>query len=492
MERFTRFNKYILSVSLCVFINTTNTAAEPKEKDVLAAMKKAAGFMANTVSTNGGYVYMYSEDLAQQWGEVPARKSQIWVQPPGTPTVGEMYLEAYKATNDPDYLRYAEKTAQALIWGQHPAGGWHYLIDFDMTGIRKWYDEVASRCWGWEEYLHYYGNCSFDDYTTSAPVRFLIKLYMATLDPKYRASILKALDFILESQYPNGAWPQRFPLMYDYAHDGHADYTHYYTFNDDVIRDNIDLLLEAYEKLGNEEYIEAAYRGMDFYLISQLPKPQAGWAQQYTLDMKPGWARSYEPDAVCTVQTLTNIYDLMKFYKITGDRKYLSPVPAALEWLENSVFNTDPSKNYTHAYFYELETNKPLWSHREGTSIDDGRYWVDYDITDYYPYGVPLKLDISGIKSEYERVKGLSPKQAKAEYEAQKKSRISIPSVQPEKVEEIISSLDKRGAWITDIGIPDYFGDAIKTPRKKIKGIAITVYSNNMYSLINYLKNMKK
>ena len=77
MECFAKFNKYISFVFFCVLINTANTAAEPKEKDVLAAMKKAAGFMVNTVSTNGGYVYMYSEDLSQQWGEVPARKTQI-------------------------------------------------------------------------------------------------------------------------------------------------------------------------------------------------------------------------------------------------------------------------------------------------------------------------------------------------------------------------------------------------------------------------------
>src|SRR5262245_40282590 len=109
---------------------TPGMGAEPAAKETLAAMKKATEFMMNTVSNRGGFLYHYSEDLSKQWGEVPARKSQIWVQPPGTPTVGIMLLDAYAATGDDQYLKYAEEAAAALIWGQLPSGGWNYLIDF--------------------------------------------------------------------------------------------------------------------------------------------------------------------------------------------------------------------------------------------------------------------------------------------------------------------------------------------------------------------------
>ncbi len=470
-----------------VVLIATGLEAKPHEKEVLTAMRKAADFMANEVSNRGGYVYLYSEDLSKQWGEVPARSTQIWVQPPGTPTVGMMYLSAYEATGEQVYLNYAKKAAHALIWGQHPAGGWHYLIDFDMAGIQRWYDEVATRCCGWEEYLQYYGNCSFDDYTTSAPTRFLLELYMTTLDPEYLSPLLKALDFVLDAQYPNGAWPQRYPLMYNHPHGTHDDYSHYYTFNDDVISDNIDLLLEAYDKLGREVYREAAYRGMDFYLVSQLPKPQAGWAQQYTMEMKPGWGRSYEPDAVCTVQTLNNIRDLQKFFMITGDRRYLKPVPDAIAWLESAVTASGLPKGKTHAYFYEMGTNKPLWSHREGTSIDDGRYWVDYDITGYYPYGVPLTINIRTIRSNYERIRNLTSEQAVSNHKSGKKARKKSSPAATETIENIYRSPDERGAWITEIEIPQYFGDVFKEPRTRIRGIDIRVYIENMQILINYL-----
>ncbi|MCD6308820.1 MAG: pectate lyase, partial [Candidatus Latescibacteria bacterium] len=109
-------------------------AVEPTKTEALAAMRAAAAFMADSVSTHGGYVYQYTADLTDRWGEIPARPTQIWTQPPGTPTVGMMLLDAFRATGDSLFLDCAERAADALVWGQHPAGGWHYLVDFDMPG----------------------------------------------------------------------------------------------------------------------------------------------------------------------------------------------------------------------------------------------------------------------------------------------------------------------------------------------------------------------
>ncbi|MFC1574110.1 pectate lyase, partial [Candidatus Latescibacterota bacterium] len=131
----TKLLKIACTVACTVIILTAVSFAEPGKTEVLAAMEKAAGFMMNTVSFRGGFVWNYSEDLSQRWGEVPARDTQIWVQG-ATNGVGDMFLDMYHGTGDPVYLGYAEKVAGAIIWGQHPSGGWHYLIDFDMTGIQ--------------------------------------------------------------------------------------------------------------------------------------------------------------------------------------------------------------------------------------------------------------------------------------------------------------------------------------------------------------------
>jgi len=470
---------------------SVSLGAEPTKEQVLAAMKKATDFMMNVVSNRGGFLWHYNEDFSKQWGEIPARKSQIWVQPPGgTPDVGIMLLEAHRATTDPEYLKSAEKVAGALIWGQHPSGGWHYFIDFDASGIRKFYEEIASQCRGWEEFYYYYGNATFDDDTTTSATRFLLRLYAATLDPQYRPPLLQALNFILRSQYPSGGWPQRYPLRHDYPHDGHPDYTSYYTFNDDVILNNTDLLLEAYEKLGNEEHLRAAHKGMDFYLLSQLPSPQAGWALQYDMEMKPAWARSYEPAAVCSGQTVQNIKDLERFYMITGDRRYLEPIPRAIQWLEHSFINKDPSKRFTHATFYEVGSNKPLYARHQ---VQDGKiasYRVSYEEFDLPAYGGRANIDVVALRREFETIRALTPQAARAEHRKQEEAKLKGPKVDSQTTIKLMASMDDRGAWITNIKFLDTDNYA-DNPRIEFKGIDTSTYISNMGQLINYLEKQK-
>ncbi len=481
---------FLLSAAV-LLAGPVRPSAAPDEKEILASMRMAADFMVNNASTRGGYVYAYTEDLSNQWGEIPARKTQIWTQPPGTPTVGMVFLDAWRATGDGAYLQYARRAADALVWGQHPAGGWHYLIDFDMPGLKPWYDEVASRCWGWEEYYHYYGNCSFDDEATSGPTEFLLELYMATLDPKYRFPLLKALDFIVEAQYPNGGWPQRYPLMYNYPHDGHEDYTHFYTFNDGIIVNNIALLLKAFEKLGIEKYRESATRGMDFVLLSQLPAPQAGWGQQYDMSMRTAPARSYEPASIMPQYTEWNVRELMKYYTITGDRRYLRGIPAAIEWLENTRLPEGhaPSDQYTHAMFVEPGTNRPIYPHVSGSGIEDGRTWIDYNPKDVMPgYGMWYRVDLEALKREYSRVSALTPEQALAEYRARREAKRTVPPPSPEQVEKVLRSMDKRGAWVEDITMRDYFNPWFGETTT-FRGISIRTFITNMQSLIQCVES---
>ncbi|MFH1737639.1 MAG: pectate lyase [bacterium] len=467
------------------------SAAAPGKEEVLSAMKKATDFMMNTVSTHGGFVDFYTEDLSERWGEIPARNTMIWVQDPGTVSVGRTLLEAYKATSDVEFLQAAEKAGDALVWGQHPSGGWHYFIDFDMSGVEQWYEEVASKAWGWEEFYHYYGNCTFDDDTTTGATDFLLDLYMTRLDPKYRVPLLKAITFILESQYPAGGWPQRYPLRYDHPTDEGPDYTSFYTFNDGVTVNNIWLLLKAYRQLGNEEYRKAAMRGMDFVIISQLGTPQAGWAQQYDMDLQPGKARNFEPKSVAPSTTVANIQYLMRFYKITGNRKYLRGIPDALDWLDNSHLPPGHSdQGHTHAQFVELGTNKPLYAHREGISIDQGRYWVDYEPGNFPGhYGMQLRIDLDALRKEYERVFALTPEEAMAEYQAQQNAATPTPDIAPETIQKLIDSLDKRGAWVEDLSAKDYT-DWKNKPRRHFRGISTRTYTTNMVTFMNYLKKL--
>ena len=482
--------KMLIPVVVIVFCFSTIAAhATPKEKEVREAMRKASAFMMDTVSYRGGFVWKYSADLSRFWGEVPARETQIWVQG-ATNGVGEMFLMAWCATGDDIYLEYAKRVANAIVWGQYPEGGWHYLIDFDMDGIQKWYDEIASRCWGWEEYYHFYGNCTFDDDTTQSATRFLLHLYTETLDPTYLPPLLKALDFILEAQFPNGAWPQRYPLSNEFSHDGVDDYTSYYTYNDNAIGNCIWTLWEAAELLGDKRYREAALRGMYFYIISQFGRPQAGWAQQYTHDMLPGQARGYEPAGINSNNTTNNINHLQRFYLMTGDRRFLNPIPAAIDWLEDSVLNTDPAQGYTHTRVYEYKTNRPIYFHRAGTNIDNGHYYWDYEFGNFVCHMESIvTINVEALYEEYNRITALSPEEALAEYEDWKRAHTVPAPASSELIESIIDGLDDRGAWVTDVTLSNYKDPCSEEPPNVIRGIATRTFISNMNALISYFND---
>ncbi len=100
-------------------------------KEAIAAMKRASVHYRQRVARHGGYVYFYSLDLNKRWGEGQASADQIWIQPPGTPTVGLAFVRAYEATGDKFYLDAATDAALAVIQGQLKSGGWTNSVDFD-------------------------------------------------------------------------------------------------------------------------------------------------------------------------------------------------------------------------------------------------------------------------------------------------------------------------------------------------------------------------
>jgi PelA/Pel-15E family pectate lyase len=384
-------------------------ASAATRAQILATMKRATVFMVEKVSTNGGYVWSYLPDMSRRWGELEASPTMIWVQPPGTATMGNLFLDAYHATGDDYYYAAAEKAAGALIIGARPDGGWNYFIDFGgPLATRHWYDTIGKNAWRMEEFQHYWGNATFDDDGTSEAMQFLLRLYVEKRDPKYRPAIDKAIGFVLASQYANGGWPQRWPLKHEFVHHGLADYTSYITFNDDVTAKNVEFLLLCYQALGDERLIEPIRRGMNVYLLAQQPAPQPGWALQYTPDdLRPAAARSYEPRALSTGATAQAVEQMFRFYRLTGDPAYLARVPEALDWLESTRTSVEIAKGpNVYPTFVEIGTNRPIYTHRRGSNVVNGEYYADHDPdATLGHYSSFRTMDVAALRAEYTRLK---------------------------------------------------------------------------------------
>lgn len=411
-----------------------------------AALRKAVDFFRKDVSGHGGYVWRYSVDLSLREGESKATASMGWVQPPGTPDVGEAFLTAYQLTRDNYYLDAAKETARALIQCQLPSGGWEYSLEFDP----------AKR---WSEYRVSPGTRSgkpvttLDDDNTQSVVRFLMHLdeELKFGDAAVHEATLFALDALVKAQYPVGAWPQRYREFPDPAKHPvkpanypeswprtfpKKDYTGYYTLNDDTLADMVGVMFEAARIYGDDRYSQSARRGGDFLVLAQMPDPQPGWAQQYNPQMQPDWARKFEPPSITGGESQGALRTLLLIFRHTGDKKYLAPFPRALAYYRKSLL---PDGRL--ARFYELQTNKPLYF----TKTYELTYSTD-DLPTHYGFIVSSGLD--ALETEWKRLAELPTDQL-----LPKRSGPRPPKLRPAltaKAQDIVGRLDARGAWVQE------------------------------------------
>jgi PelA/Pel-15E family pectate lyase len=477
-----RLYAFVVTCLCFASMHAAQAASDNIDKEqVKSTMRRATAFMVDKVAYRGGYLWNYLPDFSRRWGEMEARETMIWLQPPGTSSMGHIFLDAYHATGDAYYYEAAEQVGAALMWGQHPSGGWNYVVDFaGDRSLREWYDTVGRNAWRLEEFQHYYGNATFDDQVTSDAATFLLRLYMEKLDPRYKPAVDRALQFVLDSQYPLGGWPQRYPLRYEHSKGDRPDYTHYPTFNDDVAWENVSFLIQCYQVLGDPRLLDAITRGMNFFLLTQQGQPNPGWALQYTTDLKPTAARTYEPLSLSTITTSDNIEHMIDFYRFTGDTRFLARIPEALDWLDRLRLRKTSPSGYTHPEFIELQTNRPLFIHRRGSNVVNGEYYVDYDekqpLGHYSPYRT---LDVPGLRKAYEAaMREDRPAMLKRSPLAAGKGVVELPRYfatrysRPvsgdvrEQARTSLGSLNEQGYWPAQLSQTShpYRGPGSKTP----------------------------
>ncbi|MEQ1830527.1 MAG: pectate lyase [Pirellula sp.] len=436
-----------LAVLLGVFGSERVAAQDTTATDTHKALIKAVDFFHKQVAVEGGYVYLVSSDLKFREGEGVADAKTVWVQPPGTPAVGLAILTAYLRTQDNSLLEAAKDAGRCLVRGQLASGGWQAHIDFGPELRPKMAYRVDSKRAKKARNLS-----TFDDDKTQSAVRFLAELDRALKfqDAKIHEATLFAIDSILKNQFPNGAWgqvyetlkdPEKYPVVKaNYPKEWPrefpgGDYWVYYTINDNNISRTIDTLLLVAEIYNEPRYRQAAIKAADFFLLAQMPEPQPAWAQQYNFEMQPVWARKFEPPAVSGGESQQVIESLMDIYVETGDRKYLEPLPRALDYLQRSQL-----PNGRIARFYELQTNKPLYFTKD--------YKLTYSSDDMPThYSFISSSSVSKLRANLDKLANLTETQLQSRREASRRPREeSLPS--PDQIKRIISSMDDRGAWV--------------------------------------------
>lgn len=473
----TRSRIFCLSLVVCWVFVVGRIHAQQVSSDLRSeasqALQKAATYYHAKVASHGGYVYYYSVDLQERWGEGKASPDTIYVQPPGTPTVGMAYLNAYAATGDRFYLDAAREAAEALVYGQLRSGGWTQVIEFSQAEqIGKYRDRSGRE-----------RHSSLDDGQTQSALQMLIRADQE-LDFKH-ADIHEAaaygLTALLEAQFPNGAFPQVWtgpvdskPVVkasfpeYDWKTEGRIkNFWDYYTLNDNLAGTVSDTLITAHQVYKDEKFKDALEKLGDFLILAQMPEPQPGWCQQYNYEMIPIWARKFEPPAITGFESQDALETLIKISRYTGQDKYLEPIPRALAYFKRSLL-----ADGTVARYYEFKTNRPLYV--------DSKYLLTYDGSSAPThYGWKQRARFVEIEKAYQDAKrgvGVAGSRSTEELE--------------NAVRRIIGELDDEGRWITTysgerlVGQPKF--------RPSFRFISSDIFSRNVGILSDYIRPREK
>jgi len=129
---------------------------------------------------------------------------------------------------------------------------------------------------------------------------------------------------------------------------------------------------------------------------------------------------------------------LLRLYRYTGQRKYLDPIPRAIEYLRASL--RDDGRL---ARFYELGTNRPIYF-----TEDYKLTYSDADVPDHYGFAFDSRLD--QIEAEYDRLAATPRDQLLAPRPAELTDELAT------RVELIIAALDGRGAWVQEGRLKGY------------------------------------
>lgn len=435
----TAFRPLIVVVLAVAAASSLADEATVSNEQVRAAMHRATEFMSSRVSVNGGYVYRVSADLKRREGEGKATPTEVWVQPPGTPTVGLAFLRAWQATHDEIHLNAARDCAKALMHGQLESGGWTDRVDFDPNG------KNADRYRNGQGRAKGKNYSTLDDDKTQAALRFLIELdrELKFEDSAIHESVQYALNSLLKAQFSNGGFPQGWskPVelgvvvkatypKYDWKTEGRfKNYWDFPTLNDGLAGTVTETLELAYQTYKDERYRNAMIRFGDFLILAQMPEPQPAWAQQYNNQLQPIWARKFEPPSVVGFESQDVIETLLTLHRLTGEHRFLEPIPRAIAWLRRSQL---PDGQL--ARFYELQSNRPLYFVKES-----------YELT-YADDNLPTHYGFKG-RSRVDKLEKLFESQKRGDAPVVRKS--SIESLNRD-VLQILSELDESGRWLTD------------------------------------------
>ena len=273
----------------------------------------------------------------------------------------------------------AIRIADNVLLYQRNSGGWRQNID--MARVLSERDKARLRNDKNRQ------DSTLDNGATHTQMRYLARVYDATRLERFKKAFLKAVDYLLRAQYPNGGWPQRYPNL--------SGYSRYITFNDEAMIGAMSVLRDIAEKKPPYAFVDeqcrkkaekAVQNGIECILKCQIivGGKRTAWCQQHdekTLEPRP--ARIYEKVSICAGESVGVVKFLMNIDN--PNPEIIQAIQGAVVWFDRvkltgirQVNKSDRSERYDKviikdatappiwARFYQIGTNRPIFCGRDG------------------------------------------------------------------------------------------------------------------------------
>ncbi|MFL5738980.1 MAG: pectate lyase [Flavisolibacter sp.] len=271
-------------------------------------------------------------------------------------------------------------------------------------------------------------DATIDNDATTKEIRYLVNAFRQTKNISYKQAAEKGIRYLLNMQYANGGFPQFYPDTSLYRSE--------ITYNDNAMINALNVLWDVWHGSKGFDVVEvslkqpvarAVEKGIDCILRTQVKVhgKLTVWCAQYDKKtLQPAKARSFELVSLSGDESVGIVEFLMKIEH--PSQKIKQSINSAVAWFETSriegysyVDIQDPTQpngrdrvlkpqagSTVWARFYDIETNKPFFSGRDGI-----RKWSVAEIenerrTGYGWYGTwPREL----IEKEYPEWKRKNP-----------------------------------------------------------------------------------
>lgn len=318
-------------------------------------------------------LYIYAQQDATERTYKEKRSSKEW------PRIARTETDAFFSTPE------ASRIGDNVLLYQYDNGGWakNIYMPAELTEEEK---ENLKRNKGNLD------DTTIDNNATMTEIVFLARLYDATGEKRYAEGALHGLEYLLESQYDNGGWPQFYPRNYGY-------YTHI-TYNDNAMENVLKVLYDVSRGKKRYKFVpddmrrrasEAVKKGVDCILNTQVVQggvPTVWCAQHDEHTLLPAPARAYELESLSGAESAGVVLFLMSM-KERPSEAVVKAVDNAVEWFRKSMITDLKRENFTDgegrrdyrmvksigkdaacdtlwARFYTLEDNRPFFCDRDG------------------------------------------------------------------------------------------------------------------------------